>query len=209
MGFVFAALFLWLARPSWRTMAAESGVGAAGTVAARLCVWICEEGCGADHDRAVCAYAEPAVSGVDADCVRVCGGRCASWVILVALAALFAAIYIPTIQSEEAYLREHFAGFEAYARAVPRLLPMLSCAAAGDKAAEEAGVAARGRFSTELYHASPRVQFGYGRGSRLSGAGGTVIVLCALTAVSCALTRRFSRRMQELQLSLFVRAAIY
>ena len=43
--------------------------------------------------------------------------------ILVALAALFAAIYIPTILSEEAYLREHFAGFDAYARAVPRLLP--------------------------------------------------------------------------------------
>ena len=54
----------------------------------------------------------------------------ASWVILVALAALFAAIYIPTILGEEAYLREHFAGFDAYARAVPRLLPRLTPARA-------------------------------------------------------------------------------
>ena len=49
----------------------------------------------------------------------------ASWVILIALAVLFAAIYLPTIQSEEAYLREHFAGFEEYAAKVPRLLPRL------------------------------------------------------------------------------------
>jgi protein-S-isoprenylcysteine O-methyltransferase Ste14 len=34
----------------------------------------------------------------------------ASWVILVAAGALFAAIYIPTIQSEEAYLRSILRG---------------------------------------------------------------------------------------------------
>ena len=50
-------------------------------------------------------------------------GAAGSWVILVALAVLFAVIYVPTIQGEEAYLREKFAGFEEYARTVPRLLP--------------------------------------------------------------------------------------
>ena len=49
----------------------------------------------------------------------------ASWIILIALAVLFAGIYIPTILSEEAYLREHFAGFDSYAQQVPRLLPRL------------------------------------------------------------------------------------
>ncbi len=39
-------------------------------------------------------------------------GAAGSWVILVALVVLFAAIYVPTIQGEEAYLREKFAGFE-------------------------------------------------------------------------------------------------
>lgn len=49
-----------------------------------------------------------------------------SWAILIALTALFAAIYIPTIYSEEAYLREHFAGFDDYSTKVPRLLPRLT-----------------------------------------------------------------------------------
>jgi len=72
----------------------------------------------------------------------------ASWVILVTLAALFAAIYIPTIQGEEVYLREHFAGFDAYADEVPRLLPRLT--AAGRATAGDAA-AAKGSFSRELY----------------------------------------------------------
>ena len=39
------------------------------------------------------------------------------------LVALFAAIYVPVIRGEEEYLRTHFPGFAAYARQVPRLLP--------------------------------------------------------------------------------------
>ena len=73
----------------------------------------------------------------------------ASWVILALLALLFAAIYIPTIQSEEAYLREHFAGYVAYARAVPRLLPR--GAGADKELAADGAVAATGGFSAELY----------------------------------------------------------
>jgi hypothetical protein len=70
----------------------------------------------------------------------------ASWIILVALAVLFAVIYIPTIQSEEGYLREHFAGFDEYAAKVPRLLPRLTPAAfpANENASG-------GRFSVEQW----------------------------------------------------------
>jgi hypothetical protein len=63
-------------------------------------------------------------------------------VILVALAVLFAVIYVPTIQGEEAYLREKFAGFDEYARTVPRLLPRLTAARTDDVA---------GSFSSKLY----------------------------------------------------------
>ena len=69
-------------------------------------------------------------------------GAAGSWVILILLAALFGVIYVPTILSEEAYLREHFAGFDEYAKAVPRLLPRWTAAAT-----EEAA----GGFSKELY----------------------------------------------------------
>ena len=69
----------------------------------------------------------------------------ASWIILVALAVLFLAIYLPTIRSEEAYLREHFAGFDEYAKQVPRLLPRLTPA----RSNTEAGVFSRERY---LHH---------------------------------------------------------
>ena len=65
-----------------------------------------------------------------------------SWGILVVLTALFLAIYLPTIRSEEEFLRGKFAGFDAYARVVPRLLPRLTPAAS---------TASRGRFSRDLY----------------------------------------------------------
>ena len=69
-----------------------------------------------------------------------------SWAILLALAVLFAAIYIPTIQSEEAYLREHFAGFAEYAAKVPRMLPRLTSAAF-----PEHRNASGGKFSAERW----------------------------------------------------------
>ena len=53
------------------------------------------------------------------------------WIAL-ALAALFALIYIPVIRSEEAFLRSKFSAFDGYAARVPRLLPRLTPAPSGD-----------------------------------------------------------------------------
>ncbi|MBZ5630075.1 MAG: isoprenylcysteine carboxylmethyltransferase family protein [Acidobacteriia bacterium] len=61
------------------------------------------------------------------------------WIVL-ALGVLFVAIYIPVIRSEEAFLRSRFPQFEAYARAVPRLLPRFRNPSA-----------TAGSFSRELY----------------------------------------------------------
>jgi hypothetical protein len=78
-------------------------------------------------------------------------GAASSWLgfalIALLLAGLFAAIYIPTILSEEAYLRMNFPGFEEYARAVPRLLPRWTAARFSD----DASSTQRGGFSAELY----------------------------------------------------------
>jgi protein-S-isoprenylcysteine O-methyltransferase Ste14 len=46
-----------------------------------------------------------------------------SWVMALVLAAGFALIYIPVIASEERFLRAAFPDFDAYCRAVPRLIP--------------------------------------------------------------------------------------
>ena len=62
------------------------------------------------------------------------------WITLF-LALLSLLIYAPTIYSEEQFLRSTFPGFESYARRVPRLLPRLRPARfAGD-----------GGFSVALY----------------------------------------------------------
>ena len=142
MGFVFAAVFLGLARPTWRTMLASLVLVLPG-------LWLRGYASGYVKKNAELATTGPYAhtrNPLYLGSTLIAFGfaaAAANWVILVTLAALFAAIYIPTILSEEAYLREHFAGFDAYAREVPRLLPRLTPARAGDGDA--------GRFSVALY----------------------------------------------------------
>jgi protein-S-isoprenylcysteine O-methyltransferase Ste14 len=69
-----------------------------------------------------------------------------SWWIALALAVLFALIYLPTIRSEEEFLRGHFSEYDEYARRVPRLLPRLTRAST-----MKSDGALEGRFSGALY----------------------------------------------------------
>jgi hypothetical protein len=75
--------------------------------------------------------------------VAVAAGRV--WLGLL-LAGLFLLIYVPTILSEEAFLRGAFPEFDEYARRVPRLLPRLTPARFGG-----AGAGTGGQFSPERY----------------------------------------------------------
>ena len=68
-----------------------------------------------------------------------------SWVIFVLLALLFTIIYLPTILSEEAFLRQAFPEFEAYTRQVPRMFPRFTPARSTDRNVTGGG------FSRELY----------------------------------------------------------
>jgi len=49
-----------------------------------------------------------------------------SWWVGVALVVMFFAIYLPVIKNEEAFLRTRFSEFEDYARHVPRILPRIT-----------------------------------------------------------------------------------
>jgi protein-S-isoprenylcysteine O-methyltransferase Ste14 len=142
MGFVVAALFLWLAHPTWLSLAWSLWVVVPG-------VWLRAYASGY-----VKKNAELAVSGPYAytrnplylgSMLIAFGfaGASRSLLIFLALAILFAVIYAPTIRSEEEYLRGHFNDFVDYARQVPRLLPRLTPA--------PMTLGASGRFSRELY----------------------------------------------------------
>ena len=67
------------------------------------------------------------------------------WWLLVLLIAMFLFIYVPTILSEEAFLRATFPDFDEYARHVPRLLPRLT------PAHSAASNQQSGRFAPERY----------------------------------------------------------
>ncbi len=49
-----------------------------------------------------------------------------SWPVALALALMFAVIYVPVIASEERFLRDTFSDFDEYCRQVPRLIPRLT-----------------------------------------------------------------------------------
>ncbi len=127
LGFVFAGVFLWLARPTGKTMLLSLLLVAPG-------VWLRAYAAGYVRKNAELTRTGPYAytrnplylgSMMIAFGFAVAAG---SWILLFALAVLFAAIYLPTIRSEELYLREHFAGFGEYAAKVPRLLPRLTAA---------------------------------------------------------------------------------
>jgi protein-S-isoprenylcysteine O-methyltransferase Ste14 len=127
LGFVFAGVFLWLAQPTWKTMLLSLLLVAPG-------VWLRAYAAGYVRKNAELTRTGPYAytrNPLYLGSMMIAFGfavAAASWIILVALAVLFAAIYIPTIQGEESYLREHFAGFDEYAAKVPRLLPRLTAA---------------------------------------------------------------------------------
>jgi protein-S-isoprenylcysteine O-methyltransferase Ste14 len=125
LGFVFAGVFLWLAQPTWRTMLASLLLVVPG-------VWLRAYAAGYVRKNAELTRTGPYAytrNPLYLGSMMIAFGfaaAAASWIILVVLAVLFAAIYLPTIQSEESYLREHFADFNEYAAQVPRLLPRLT-----------------------------------------------------------------------------------
>ena len=127
LGFVFAAVFLWLAQPTGKTMLLSLLLVVPG-------VWLRAYAAGYVRKNAELTRTGPYAytrNPLYLGSMMIAFGfavAAASWIILITLALLFAAIYLPTIRSEELYLREHFAGFDEYAAKVPRLLPRLTAA---------------------------------------------------------------------------------
>ena len=127
LGFVFAGVFLWLARPTGLTMLASLALVAPG-------VWLRAYAAGYVRKNAELTRTGPYAytrNPLYLGSMLIAFGfavAAASWVILVVLSVLFAVIYLPTIRSEEAFLRDHFSGFNEYAARVPRIFPRLTAA---------------------------------------------------------------------------------
>lgn len=143
LGFLMAALYLWLARPSWLLIGAGTVIVAAG-VAVRAAA--------SGHIR---KNAQLATTGPYAyvrnplylGSILIAAGfivAARSWWIGLAALLMFVLIYLPVIRAEEIFLRSTFQDFDAYAKNVSRFLPRLT----PYRAAVETEA---GGFSRELY----------------------------------------------------------
>lgn len=124
LGFCFAALFLWLARPTWYTLALSSLFVLPG-------LWLRSYAAGYVRKNAELTTSGPYAytrNPLYLGSMMIAFGFAAaarSMVIVSVLVVLFVVIYLPTIRSEETFLQGAFPEFAAYSRRVPRLLPRL------------------------------------------------------------------------------------
>jgi protein-S-isoprenylcysteine O-methyltransferase Ste14 len=141
LGFLFALMFLWLARPTWKLMALSLVLVIPGLWLRGYAAGYVKKNTELTRTGPYAYTRNPLYLGS----IMIAFGfawASGSWVILVSLAVGFLAIYLPTIRSEEEYLRAHFPSFEEYTRQVPRLFPRLTAAKSS---------VPPGRFSRERY----------------------------------------------------------
>lgn len=146
MGFVFAGIYLWLARPTFVCMAWSLLLVLPG-------LWLRGYAAGYVKKNAELTMTGPYAytrNPLYLGSMLIAFGFAAaskSIVIVLLLTALFAVIYIPVIRSEESFLRSKFADFDAYAASVPRLLPRFRAA----RVVADEPETATGSFSFPLY----------------------------------------------------------
>jgi protein-S-isoprenylcysteine O-methyltransferase Ste14 len=122
LGFAFAILYFWLARPTWRSLA----LGAIPLIPGLLV-----RALASGHVRKNEALATSGPYAYTRNPLYLgslfigIGFAVAaqSWWVGVALVTMFFVIYVPVILDEEKFLRETFPGFDEYAHRVPRMFP--------------------------------------------------------------------------------------
>ena len=124
LGFVFAAVYIWLARPTALSIVVGSVIASAGLIIRALASGHVKKNEVLTVTGPYAYTRNPLYLG---SIVLACGFVIAArswWIALIALAMLVA-IYFPVISSEEAFLRSRFTEYSDYSQHVPRLLPRL------------------------------------------------------------------------------------
>jgi len=142
LGFVFAVLYFWLARPTWRFLALGAVVIVPGLLIRALASGHVRKNEALAMSGPYAYTRNPLYLG---SLLIGIGFAVAarSWWVGVALVVMFFAIYLPVIRDEEAFLRQKFPEFEEYARRVPRMFPRITAHLGADETV--------GGFSMDLY----------------------------------------------------------
>jgi protein-S-isoprenylcysteine O-methyltransferase Ste14 len=124
LGFAFAVLYFWLARPTWRSITLGAIVFVPGLLVRALASGHVKKNEALATSGPYAYTRNPLYLG---SLLIGVGFAVAarSWWVGVVLVVMFFAIYLPVIRGEEAYLRLKFPEFDEYAQRVPRMFPRL------------------------------------------------------------------------------------
>lgn len=139
LGFAFAVLYMWLAKPTIKFLLAGLVITVPGILLRALASGHVQKNEALATSGPYAHTRNPLYLG---SLIIAVGFAVAarSWWIALAMVVFFLAVYVPVIRGEENYLRSRFPEFEKYAKEVPRLLPRLT-----------SGEGEKGSFSWELY----------------------------------------------------------
>jgi protein-S-isoprenylcysteine O-methyltransferase Ste14 len=141
LGFAFAVLYFWLARPTWRSLALGAVSIIPGLVIRALASGHVRKNEALATSGPYAHTRNPLYLGSLLVAIGFAVAARSLWVA-AGLVAMFFAIYVPVIRSEEAFLRERFPEFQEYANEVPRMIPRMTPAFRNEASAE---------FSMDLY----------------------------------------------------------
>jgi protein-S-isoprenylcysteine O-methyltransferase Ste14 len=139
LGFVFAVFYVWIARPTWISIAVGVLVAIPGILLRALASGHIKKNEELSITGPYAYVRNPLYLGSLTMAVGFAIAARSMWVLAV-MVVMFFAIYLPVILSEETFLRQNFPNFDGYAQNVPRLLPRLRPYGSGSTA-----------FSSPLY----------------------------------------------------------
>jgi protein-S-isoprenylcysteine O-methyltransferase Ste14 len=125
LGFAFALFYLWIARPSWTSIAIGAAVAAPGILMRAMASGHVRKNEELTTSGPYAYTRNPLYVGSLIMAVGFAIAARSVWV-LVLMVVMFGAIYLPVIRAEEVFLRQTFPNFDEYAHNVPRLLPRLT-----------------------------------------------------------------------------------
>ena len=139
LGFAFAVLYMWLARPTTQSLLVGAVLMIPGLLLRALASGHVQKNEQLATSGPYAYTRNPLYLG---SFILALGLAVAArnWWIAALMLVMFFAIYLPVIRGEEAYLRQRFPEFDGYASQVPRLFPRLTPFAGG-----------RAAFSSSLY----------------------------------------------------------
>ncbi len=122
LGFVFAAAYLWFARPSWTWVAAGSVFIAAGLAVRAAASGRIRKNRELTTTGPYAHTRNPLYLGSTLIAIGFVLAARNPWIVLAA-GLMFVAVYLPVIRAEEQYLRSVFPDYVQYATHVPRFFP--------------------------------------------------------------------------------------